>query len=159
MRPVREKIRNAHLYILGKGAEEKNLKALAHRLDLDRCVTFLPGTVPNHEMPALYAECDIYVQPSIIEPYGIAVLEAMACGKPVVGTDVGGMRDTLHPEESGLLVSPADSSQLAASILALSDVELRKRLGLTGRKRAVELFDIKYIASKYLDELEKLEIP
>ncbi|RLI76664.1 glycosyltransferase family 1 protein, partial [Archaeoglobales archaeon] len=44
-------------------------------------------------VPQVYSLCDIYVQPSVIEPYGIAVLEAMACKKPVVGTSVGGMLD------------------------------------------------------------------
>ena len=61
--------------------------------------------VRHHEIPALYAECDVYAQPSIVEPYGIAVLEAMACGKPVVGTRVGGILDTMKDGGLGFSLS------------------------------------------------------
>ena len=58
-------------------------------------VEFIQVSIPNYEMAHVYSSCDIYVQPSIIEPFGIAVLEAMACGNPVVSSNVGGMRDTV----------------------------------------------------------------
>jgi glycosyltransferase involved in cell wall biosynthesis len=149
----------AKLFILGKGHEEKNLVRLVNETGISSNVIFIKDTVPNNEMPELYAECDVYVQPSIIEPYGIAVLEAMACGKPVVGTMIGGMRDTVLASVSGFLVPPADSEQLAVCLLKLCrNSELRKEIGQTARQRAIEYFDIRYLASKYLNEIKSLEI-
>jgi len=121
-------------------------------------VKFIKDTVPNNEMPELYAECDVYAQPSIVEPYGIAVLEAMACGKPVVGTIVGGIRDTVMSGVSGFLVPPADPEQIAACLLKLCrDPELRKDMSQAAKQRATQFFDIRYIASKYLTEIKSLE--
>lgn len=59
------------LYILGKGPEEKNLKNLVKRLNLTKNIVFIDTAIPNQEMPKLYSECDLYIQPSIIEPFGL----------------------------------------------------------------------------------------
>ncbi|MDD5617219.1 MAG: glycosyltransferase family 4 protein, partial [Candidatus Methanoperedens sp.] len=126
METIREEIPEVHLYIMGKGQEERNLRRLADKLQLNSIITFLTKPIPNYEMPELYSQCDIYVQPSIIEPYGIAVLEAMACGKPVVGTNVGGMRDTIN-EKTGFLADPGNSEEIAEYIKILYDENKRKR--------------------------------
>jgi glycosyltransferase involved in cell wall biosynthesis len=148
----------AKLFILGKGTEEENLVQLVNETGMSSNVIFIKDTVPNNEMPELYAECDVYVQPSIIEPYGIAVLEAMACGKPVVAASVGGMRDTVQADKTGFLVPPADSEQLAVCLLKLCrNAGLRKEIGQTARQRAIEYFDIRYIVSKYLNEITSLK--
>ncbi len=149
MKTIREEIPEVHLYIMGKGQEERNLRRLADKLQLNSVITFLTKPIPNYEMPELYSECDIYVQPSIIEPYGIAVLEAMACGKPVVGTNVGGMKDTID-EETGFLADPGNSEEIAKYIKILYDENKRKRMGISARKRAVEEFDWSRIAQKYI---------
>lgn len=149
METVSKEIPKVHLYILGKGEEEQNLKSLVNKLQLDGAVTFLTKPVPNYEIPQLYAECDIYVQPSTVEPYGIAVLEAMACGKPVVGTSTGGMRDTVLDEETGFLAKPGNPAELAKRIAMLRDDGLRRELGARARARVEKEFDWKYIASLY----------
>jgi glycosyltransferase involved in cell wall biosynthesis len=154
MEAIRKEIQKAHLYILGKGGEEQNLKSLVNKLQLDDAVTFLTKPVPNQEIPQLYAECDIYVQPSIVEPYGIAVVEAMACGKPVVGTKVGGMRDTVLDKETGFLVKPWNPAELAGRITMLRDDELRRELGARARARVEKGFDWKYIASRYQELID-----
>lgn len=140
---------NAKLYLLGKGGEELYLKNLAKGLGLSSYVEFITTPIPNDEMPHIYSSCDIYVQPSIIEPYGIAVLEAMACGKPVVGTNVGGMLDTIAHGKTGFRVEPARSEELAEYILLLSEDKLRKRMGKNARERA-ENFDWIKIGREYL---------
>lgn len=149
MKAVHKEIPDARLYILGKGPEERSLIKLVESLALDGVVEFIKTPIPNHQMPELYAECDIYVQPSIIEPFGIAVLEAMACGKPVIGTKVGGMMDTIADGETGFLVNPKDSKALAERIITLNDEKLRKKLGKNARERAVEHFDWKKIGLEY----------
>jgi glycosyltransferase involved in cell wall biosynthesis len=155
MRLLRE-MPEAKLYILGKGVEEENLKSLVKTLDLERKVEFIREAIPNYEMPFLYRECDVYVQPSIIEPYGIAVLEAMACGKPVVGTKVGGMLDTIKDGETGFLVEPGNAKEIADRIRILRDEDKRAEMGKKARKRVVENFDWWVIAKRYQEVVEDL---
>lgn len=150
MKIIRKEIPDIHLYIAGKGEDEQNLKTMTERLHLNDAVTFLSSPIPNHEMPALYAECDVYVQPSVIEPYGIAVVEAMACGKPVVGTSVGGMRDTID-KETGFLAEPANPEEIGSCIKLLHNEDIRRRMGANARKRAVEKFDWSRIALEYME--------
>lgn len=152
---VAKHLPQAKLYIRGKGPEERNLKIQVRDLELERYVQFLERSMPNEKMPYLYSECDIYVQPSLIEPYGITVLEAMACEKPVIGTKVGGMLDTIEDAEAGLLVLPANSEDLAEAIIKLSDDRMRHRMGKNARRRVIENFDWRIIAARY-DELLKL---
>ncbi len=154
MKIIRKEMPDAHLYILGKGKEEQNLKSLTNKLKLNSVVTFLTKPIPNQEMPSLYAECDAYVQPSIIEPYGIAVLEAMACGKPVVGTRVGGMKDTIS-KETGFLAEPGNPEEITKYLKLLSNEDIRSRMGMSARRRAVEEFDWSRIAPKYLKNLKR----
>ena len=156
MKRIREEMHDAHLYIIGKGPEEQNLKNLTEKLRLNDVVTFLTRPIPNHEMPELYAECDLYVQPSIVEPYGIAVLEAMACGKPVVGTRVGGMLDTVKDGETGYVVPAKNSIELAERIMRIAvNTNISTEMGRAARDRAVELFDLKVIGSKYMELLDE----
>lgn len=156
MKKVIKQIPEAHLYILGKGPEEQNLKTLKEYLNLNSHVTFISESIPNYKMSELYAECDIYVQPSIIEPYGIAVLEAMGCGKPVVGTKVGGMLDTIKDKECGFLVDSRSSDQLAEKILLLGNETLREDFGKAARKRVQDKFDLLKIANEYQKILDEL---
>lgn len=149
MKTVHEEIPDAKLYILGKGPEEQNLRNLVKNLALEDVIEFVKTPIPNHKMPELYAECDIYVQPSIIEPFGIAVLEAMACGKPVIGTRVGGMIDTIADGETGFLVNSKDSKVLTERIIMLNDEKLRKKLGKNARERVVKRFDWNKIGIEY----------
>jgi glycosyltransferase involved in cell wall biosynthesis len=89
-------------------------------------------------------------RPSIIEPFGIAVLEAMACGKPAIGTSVGGMLDTVVDNQTGFLVPPADVQSLADRINYLcKDNKLREGFGQRGRDRALSLFDWSVVSRQY----------
>ncbi|VVB90893.1 Trehalose synthase [uncultured archaeon] len=155
MKKIIEEVPDAHLYILGRGEEEQNLRNLTLKLSLEHAVTFLTGPIPNREIPSLYAECDIYVQPSIVEPFGIAVLEAMACAKPVVGTKAGGMIDTIKDMETGYLVAPKNPVELAERIVHIY-ANTGTRMGMAARDRAVELFDLKVIGTKYMELLHKM---
>jgi glycosyltransferase involved in cell wall biosynthesis len=146
----------AKLYILGKGSEEVNLKRRVKRFGLEKKVEFLREAIPNYEMPFLYNECDVYVQPSIIEPYGIAVLEAMACGKPVIGTKVGGMLDTVKEGETGLLVEPGNVEEIAERIMILKDENKRERMGIRARKWVVDNFEWMLIGKRYQEVIEEL---
>lgn len=122
------------------------LREKAHKLGVLDHITFV-GSVPNAEMPSWYTAADIVVLPSIKEATSIAGLEAMACGRPLVGTDVGGIPYLIDNGRTGLLVKPKDPSGLARALVWLltNDVD-RSKMGDLARNKAVELFSWARIA-------------
>jgi glycosyltransferase involved in cell wall biosynthesis len=156
MQSLKDPMPEAKLYILGKGPEEEKLKTRVKKLGLDGRIVFVEKPIPNYEMPQLYGACDIYVQPSIIEPYGIAVLEAMACGKAVIGTRVGGMLDTIKNGKTGFLVAPKNAEEIADRIMILKNEDKRDEMGKKARKWVVENFDWRVIGERYQEVVEEL---
>jgi glycosyltransferase involved in cell wall biosynthesis len=99
------------------------------------------GFVPHDELQGLYARAAVVACPSHREGFGVACLEAMAHGRPVVAGDVGGLRDLVVHGETGYRVPPGDVPALRAALeRLLADPELRRRLGAAGRERAGEHF-------------------
>jgi glycosyltransferase involved in cell wall biosynthesis len=95
------------------------------------------GFVPHDELQGLYARAAVVACPSRREGFGVACLEAMAHGRPVVATDVGGLRDLVVDGETGIVVPPRDPAALRGALeRLLADRELRRRLGAAGRERA-----------------------
>jgi D-inositol-3-phosphate glycosyltransferase len=117
--------------------EVSRLGALAAALGVDDRVRFL-GRVERSELPALYRSADAVVCVPWYEPFGIAAVEAMACGVPVVTTAVGGLADTVVDGGTGIHVPPRRPDMVAAALRMLADApELRRSLGAAGRERAV----------------------
>jgi glycosyltransferase involved in cell wall biosynthesis len=99
------------------------------------------GFVPHDELERLYARAAVVACPSRREGFGVVCAEAMAYGRPVVAGDVGGLRDLVRHEETGLLVPPGDVGALRAALQRLlADPDLRRRLGEAGRARIAEHF-------------------
>jgi glycosyltransferase involved in cell wall biosynthesis len=99
------------------------------------------GFVPHDELQGLYRRAAVVACPSRREGFGVACLEAMAHARPVVATNVGGLRDLVVDGETGLVVPPRDPAALRAALRRLlSDDELRRRLGAAGRERARDRF-------------------
>jgi glycosyltransferase involved in cell wall biosynthesis len=99
------------------------------------------GWVPHDELQRLYARAAVVACPSRREGFGVACLEAMAHGRPVVATSMGGLRDLVVDGDTGILVAPGDVPALRAAIeRLLGDRDLRRRLGLAGRERAARHF-------------------
>ena len=97
------------------------------------------GAVPHHEVGAYLDRAAVVCCPSRREGYGVQAREAMAHGRPVVATAVGGLPDAVEDGETGLLVPPEDVPSLRAALeRLLGDPDLRRRLGETARTRAVE---------------------
>ena len=99
------------------------------------------GFVPHDELQRLYARAAVVACPSRREGFGVTCLEAMAHGRPVVATPVGGLRDLVTDGETGLVVPARDPAALRAALeRLLGDPQLRRRLGEAGRRRAGERF-------------------
>jgi glycosyltransferase involved in cell wall biosynthesis len=112
------------------------LRALAARLGVADRVDFI-GQVPHDRLPELLRWADVVVVPPWYEPFGIVPLEVMACGRPLVGTAVGGLLDTVVPGESGVLVPPRDPEALRRAVAGLlADPVGRRELGVKARHRA-----------------------
>jgi glycogen synthase len=152
---VLKAVPDAKLVLVGGGPLEKAVQSYQERFPGN--IFWLPF-VPNEIMPGIYAGCDVLVLPSFYEPFGNVTVEAMACGKPVIGSCIGGMLDTIIHEETGLYVQPGNSEQIANSIIRiLKNDNLRVVFGKNARKKALEEFSydvvIKRIEKLYFSTL------
>lgn len=125
----------ATIWIAGVGPLEAQLRRLAHELGVEGRVRFLGFT---DDVPALLAQSEVVLMTSRWEGFGLAVAEAMAAGRPVVASDVPGLREVLGGDgASGILVPPGDARAVAGALdRLLNDTTLRRRLGASGRRRA-----------------------
>lgn len=106
----------------------------------------------RHDVPQILASLDVLVSSSLIETFGLTLIEAMAAGKPVVATASGGPADIVVPGETGLLVPPGDPEALAQAIMALlKDREMAQTMGQAGRRRAERCFDVQVHTRKVED--------
>ena len=132
------------LEIVGKGPLRKELEAAAAG---NPRVRFL-GSVPNHEMPGILQRATAFVFPSLYEGHPKALIEAMACGLPVVATDVSGINDVIRHDENGWLCD-TDAASLREGIrTVLGDRARRTRLGEAARKHAEEHYSLDSIAGQ-----------
>ncbi len=127
------------------------LAELKSRLELSHtsaAVSFV-NHVPLTEMPSYYRAADICVVPSLYENAPYTVLEALATGKPVIGSNAGGTPEYIADGETGLVVPAKDSKALAQAIISLvSDEDKRKAMGIRAREKALGLYEKKVIAEK-----------
>jgi glycosyltransferase involved in cell wall biosynthesis len=126
---------------LSADPEVDRLRRLAREEGVADRVDFV-GSVPREEVPALMRRSDVVVCAPWYEPFGIVPLEAMSCGRPVVGTAVGGLLDTVLPGVTGDLVPPRRPDLLAEALRALvADPARQAAYGRAGRARVLELYD------------------
>jgi glycosyltransferase involved in cell wall biosynthesis len=130
----REVTADCRLLIVGDGPQRAELVALADRLGVAERVRFA-GAVPHAEVPAWLRRFDLFVAPSRQESFGVAVVEAGACGLPVVVSDAGGLPEVVQDGHTGLVVPVGDVPRLQAALKTLvMDATLRTRLGRQGRE-------------------------
>ncbi|MEE6282044.1 glycosyltransferase [Georgenia sp. MJ170] len=128
-------------------AEAARLHALAVELGVADRVRFV-GSVPRTQMPALIRSADVVVATPWYEPFGIVPLEAAACARPLVGSAVGGLLDSVADGRTGTLVPPRDPQALAAALAELlHDPVRRAAYGKAARDRAEELFSWERVAA------------
>lgn len=126
---------------LDKDPEAVRLKALAAQLGVAERVRLI-GQVGHDDVPGLIRSADVVVTTPWYEPFGIVPLEVMACGRPLVGSAVGGLLDSVEDGVTGVLVPPRDHTAVAGAVRGLlADPDRMRRLGLAARRRAVQLYD------------------
>jgi N-acetyl-alpha-D-glucosaminyl L-malate synthase BshA len=154
---ILEKVRKdvpAVLLLVGDGPERASAQTLARRLGLQDHVRFLGRQDSAEEILAC---SDVLLLPSELESFGLAALEAMACGLPVVGSDAGGLPEVVHHAETGYLLPVGDIEGMAArTVELLKDDERRRAMGQAGRRRAASLFNAERLVGQYERYYEKV---
>jgi glycosyltransferase involved in cell wall biosynthesis len=142
------------LLIAGEGECRRNLEELAQKLRIDQTVRFLGQ---RKDLPTLLPSCDLFVLSSLSEGLSFSLLEAMACGLPIVATDVGGNRELLIDGLTGFLVPPSDPQTLAGAMgRLLNDPHARAAFGRHGRCFVEEHHDLGKMAARYLSLYSRL---
>jgi glycosyltransferase involved in cell wall biosynthesis len=143
---LRKDVPGAALEIAGKGAEHASLEKEAQRLGVSANVHFLGW---RDDLPEVLRRWDVFVMPSLGEGFGIAALEAMAAGLPVVASEVGGLPELVQHGRTGWLVPPADAVALAERLRELFvNPEKRREMGEAGRVRAREHFSVERMVAQ-----------
>lgn len=143
-------------------AEQRRLDALRAELGVGDAIRFV-GSRPQDQLPLFYAAADVVTMPSHYESFGLAALEGLACGRPVVATSAGGPAFVVEDGVSGRLVAPDDAVGLAGSLeRLLEDDALRAAMGAAARRRAQRFgWPVigREIVQVYCDTLETATLP
>ena len=153
--------KNTLFLLKGKVSEKvylENMRKLIEDYKLEENVKTITGFLPFEDVKRLYVASDIYVLPSLEEPCPTSLLEPLACGKPLIGTNVGGIVTMIKNGWNGFLVEPANEKELAKKIKYLVDhPEKWDEMGKNSRRLAEEEFDWSKIAEKYLEVYEEIK--
>jgi len=148
------KRQSSRLILVGDGPEAPNVLSLADSLGLKDRVTFLGG---QDMVESVLCKADLFLLPSASEAFGLAALEAMACGVPVVGSLVGGMPELVINGEVGYLEPIGDVGAMARrSLEILSDDQMHNKMAKRAREIAVQKFTTEKIVNQYKDFYRKV---
>ncbi len=137
----------AKLLLIGDGQDRPHALHLARCLGVEADVIFLGK---QDDVESLLATADLFLLPSQEEAFGLAALEAMSCGVPVIGTTVGGVPEVVEDGKIGFLLPPGDVDGMARAALALlTDRDRHAEFGAAARRRAVAHFDTSLIVPQY----------
>jgi glycosyltransferase involved in cell wall biosynthesis len=155
MQIVLKSCQDVKLLLAGGGREIEYYKALVEKAGLNGKVKFL-GPIEFSKMPELYKKCDIFCLPSMFEAFGLSIIQAMSCGKPVISTRVGGIPEIIKEEKSGILVPPGDAERLASAIIRLAKHKtLRQKMGAYNRKLCLAKYDWNVIVGRFEEIYDK----
>jgi len=134
--------------IIGSGPQLGQLKNVVTQNGVN--ANFL-GNVPNHDLPQILNQHELFVLPSLWEGMPKALLEAMACGLPVIGANVDGIREVIKHGENGILCDTDSKSIREAIVGIMKDEEMKQTLGRNARKTIEEMFSLEKVAQKELE--------
>lgn len=141
------------LVLVGDGPLAQDLKkySILHRINID-----FKGHAPNEKLPVLLNTAEVFILPSLYEGNPKALLEAMACGLPVIGADVDGIRDVIKHRKNGILCGTDPKSIKRAIKILMNNEELKKKLGLAARKTIETEFSFHRLIEKEIALCRKL---
>ncbi len=151
---ARAEVPNAKILVVGDGDLRPHYEEMVKGLGLDDQVVFA-GSVAAKDLPDYYNLADVLVLPSLdqSEAFGIVLIEAAACGKPVIASNLPGVRSVVEYGINGFTVSPGNAKELAEKInYFLNNPDEAKRFGVAGRERVLEKYDLKKLGER----LEKI---
>ncbi len=154
MGEVVEEFNNISLVLVGSGDTEyrEELEELVAELRLDSQVNFREQ-VSYSDMPSIFQHCDVLLQPSRWESFGVVILEAGAMGVPVIASDVGGVSKLLKDGVTGILVPPEDIRALSKAMLKMAnDPEFRSQCG----ENSFQMVRSEYSFASNADDMERL---
>lgn len=150
---IKREIPDAQFLLVGSGSLKGKLREYIRRMGLEDD-TILTGF--RKDIPEILATMEVFILPSLREGFSISLLEAMASGKPIVATSVGGNQEVICDGECGFLVSSKDSESIARrAIKILKNEELKKRLKRNAQEKVKE-FSIEKMASKTIELYSKM---
>ena len=161
MKKVITKFPNTKLLIGGSGPERENLENLVVKLDLKKTIIFI-GYIKNIDLPKYYRSADVFCLPSInlngqTEALGVVLLEAMACGIPVVGSNVGGIPDIIKDGYNGFLVPEKSPEDLANRIIELlSNDKIAKEFIVNGLNTVRDKFSWGIVTGRFCNVYKQL---
>ncbi|MEX2027010.1 MAG: glycosyltransferase family 4 protein, partial [Pirellulaceae bacterium] len=146
---------NVYWLFVGAGSQEQSLRALLHDTGLSQRARVLGF---RSDIPELTAAYDIAMVPSLFqEPFGLVVAEAMAAGKPVVASRVGGIPEIVTDGDTGVLVPAGDPAEIARAVaLLLRSPDKQRQMGFAGQRRVEQLFTRSRMIGHYLRIYEQL---
>ena len=143
-----DSVPEAIFLLAGDGPDRVALESEANALGLKERVRFLGY---REDIPALLSVCNLFVLPSLFEGLPLSILEAMAAGKPVVASAIGGVKECVVDGKTGILVPPEDPLALATAICRiLRDQAFARSIAEAGQERAVQYFSINRMAKEVL---------
>ena len=145
-------------HIYGSGDQKEEIENLIKELQLEDKV-FLKGYIPNDQVPVVINKCDVFLLKSELdsESFGVAAVEAMACYKPVIASNISGFLEVIEDGHSGIIVDKNNLSTYAEKMYELYlDKDRRDSLGNEGRKRVETLFDWNKNVDTMLDIYEMM---
>lgn len=150
IRLLQKRTSNVHVRIQGRGPMERELRRTVADFGLGNVVEIRSALAPRTQIFQMMGTADIYVQPSRIEPFGVAAVEAMASGLPVVAASVGGLADSVVDGKTGFLVPSNDPIRLCEALERLvRDRDRARAMGKKGQERALGVFDIRGASQRF----------
>ena len=141
------------LTIIGSGKQEEELKNFANENEVN--VDFV-GNIPNHDLPKMLNQHELFILSSLYENMPKTLVEAMACGLPVIGTNVKGINEVIEHGKNGILCDTDPVSIREAIITVLEDEEIKQKLGENARRTMVENYGLDTLALKELKLMKEL---
>ena len=155
---VKKKFPDTKLLIVGNGSIYlEKLKKLANNLNISESVIFT-GYIPNNELPDYYNACDLFIMPTLNEEaFGLTLVEAMACKKVVIVSDVSGSRSIIENGVNGILSPKGNVYALSGNIITiLHDQKLAEKISINAQRDVIEKFSVKQMVQDTIEVFERV---